>query len=513
MANGWRSVLWPEDKVRRFLHVLLAFYIIKQILIAFIMPAFSGHDEVAHFQYVRTVATEFRIPIIPDLQYWRDNRLSEGTTAGGDFFDADLYPYARFVLDWFSYGTDSNLYQTYIDNPIHAVSFPDFQDGSSRASWPNGWQYAANHPPLYYVISAPIYRITSWMSLENQMMMLRLIAIPFGALAVVGTWLMSRYLLPTSGFVAITASAIVALQPQISYEAAMINNDILVVGLGAFLLAMLIRGMRFEYSRRLVVTIGLTFGLMLLSKGSALVFAAPIALFMVAGIGWRNVRVWLPKGALVAGIGFLAAAPWYIFLFRQYGNFSALDQIAALQYAYTYQQGMDPPDLWNDLIWNQRFAVLRWNETWGEFGWRLIPLTKNLLWVIGVPFVVCLAGFITWAIGLIVKRRRTATRGTIANPETWQRWAIGGLFLTCVLGYAAVVQFGMRFQLTQARYFFPMIPAASVLVMIGLHTIAAGKARVYAQVLVIAGMLAVNIYIFTAYVLPYWYVRADSPLL
>ena len=49
MANGWRSVLWPEDKVRRFLHVLLAFYIIKQILIAFIMPAFSGHDEVAHF--------------------------------------------------------------------------------------------------------------------------------------------------------------------------------------------------------------------------------------------------------------------------------------------------------------------------------------------------------------------------------------------------------------------------------------------------------------------------------
>ena len=67
--------------------------------------------------------------------------------------------------------------------------------------------------------------------------------------------------------------------------------------------------------------------------------------------------------------------------------------------------------------------------------------------------------------------------------------------------------------ITQARYFFPMIPAASVLVMIGLHTIAAGKARVYAQVLVIAGMLAVNIYIFTAYVLPYWYVRADSPLL
>ncbi|MEZ4625149.1 MAG: hypothetical protein R2843_10255 [Thermomicrobiales bacterium] len=174
---------------------------------------------------------------------------------------------------------------------------------------------------------------------------------------------------------------------------------------------------------------------------------------------------------------------------------------------------MDPPDLWNDLIWNQRFAVLRWNETWGEF--RLAIDAADEEFALGNRGTV--RGLSGWLLHLgdRTDRETAANRdlGTIANPETWQRWAIGGLFLTCVLGYAAVVQFGMRFQLTQARYFFPMIPAASVLVMIGLHTIAVGKARVYAQVLVIAGMLAVNIYIFTAYVLPYWYVRADSRLL
>ncbi len=513
MADGWRSVIWPDDGVRRFLHVLLLFYVLKQILLAFIMPAFTGHDEVAHFQYIRTVATEFRIPVIPDLEYWRENRQTEGTKAGGDFLDADLYPYARYVLDWFNYSSDSNLYQTYLNNPIHAVTFPDFVEGTQRASWPNGWQYAANHPPLFYVISAPFYRATTWMSLENQMMVLRLIAIPFGILAVVGTWLIARYLFPASGFLAVTASSIVAFQPQISYEASMINNDILVVGLGTLLLALLVRGMRFGFPRRLVVTLGLLFGFMLLSKGSSLVFAAPIAFMMIAGIGLRNWRLWIPKGVAVAGIGFLAAAPWYLFLYREYGNFSGLDQIAALQYAYTYQQGMDPPSIWNDLIWNERFASLRWNETWGEFGWRLIPLRDNLLWVIGVPFLVCLIGFLGWSIGLLVRRQRTAPRGAIANPETWQRWAIGGLFLTCVLGYAAVIQFGLRFQLTQARYFFPMLPAAAVLVMIGLHTLARGRARIYAQIFVIAGMLALNIYILTAYVLPYWYIRADSPLL
>jgi 4-amino-4-deoxy-L-arabinose transferase-like glycosyltransferase len=513
MEIGWRNHIWPADRARRFLHLLLILYFIKQLFIAFVMPAFTGHDEVAHFQYIRTVATEFRIPVIPDLDYWRANRQSEGTKAGGDFFDADLYPYARYVLDWFTYSPDSSLYQTYLSNPIHAVTFPDFRSGANRASWPNGWQYAANHPPLYYVISAPVYKATTWMSLENQMMVLRLIAIPFGALAVAGTWLMARYLFPASGFLAITASSIVAFQPQISYEAAMINNDVLVIGLGTLLMALLLRGMRFGYSRRLVVTLGLLFGFMLLSKGSALVFAVPIALMMIAGIGWRNPRAWLPRGVAVAAIGFLTAAPWYVYLYRQYGNFSGLDQIAALQYAWTYEQGMTPPDLWDDLIWNERFALMRWNETWGEFGWRLIPLTDTMLWVIGVPALVFLAGFLAWSIGLVVKRRRSSQRGGINNPETWQRWAVGALFLTCVVGYAAVIQFGMRFSLTQARYFFPMIPAASVLLMIGLHTLTAGKARIYAQVMMVAAMLALNIYIYSAYVLPYWYVRPESPLL
>ncbi|MCC6704067.1 MAG: glycosyltransferase family 39 protein [Thermomicrobiales bacterium] len=513
MGIDWRNAIWPDDRVRRFLHLLLLLYFLKQIFIAFTMPAFTGHDEVAHFQYIRTVATEYRLPIIPDLEFWRENREQDGPKTGGDFFDIDLYPYANYVLDWFTYQPDEALYERYVNEPIHAVTFPDFVNDIRSQSWPSGWQYAANHPPLYYVIAAPLYRATDWMSLENQMLVLRLIAIPFGALAVAGTWLMARYLFPASGFLAVTASTIVAFQPQVSYEAAMINNDILVIGLGTLLLALLLRGMRFGFPRRLVVAIGLLFGLMLLSKGSAIVFALPIALMMIAGIGPRRIRMWAPKGLAVAGIGFLAAAPWYLFLYRTYGNFSGLDQIADLQMMHTYQQGTDPPDIWNDLIWNERFAVMRWNETWGEFGWRLMPLKSNLLWVIGVPFVVCLIGFLAWSVRLMVRRRPAGVRGTIANPETWQRWAVGGLFLTCLLGYAAVIQFGMRFQLTQARYFFPMLPAAIVLVMIGLHTLVPRRARSYAQVAVVAGMLALNIYIFAAYVLPYWYARADSPIL
>jgi hypothetical protein len=39
------------------------------------------------------------------------------------------------------------------------------------------------------------------------------------------------------------------------------------------------------------------------------------------------------------------------------------------------------------------------------------------------------------------------------------------------------------------------------------------RGRPYVQVVVVAALIALNIYIFSAYVLPYWYVRSESPLL
>ena len=52
--------LWPRG-LRRFIVVLLAVFVAKQLVIAFVSPPFTGHDEVAHFQGIRIVATEQRV--------------------------------------------------------------------------------------------------------------------------------------------------------------------------------------------------------------------------------------------------------------------------------------------------------------------------------------------------------------------------------------------------------------------------------------------------------------------
>ena len=56
---------WPE--ATRFIVVLLILYAVKQIFSVAAYYPFSGHDELAHFSYVRTLASEGRLPELPDL--------------------------------------------------------------------------------------------------------------------------------------------------------------------------------------------------------------------------------------------------------------------------------------------------------------------------------------------------------------------------------------------------------------------------------------------------------------
>ena len=92
--------LWPRG-LRRFIVVLLAVFVAKQLVIAFVSPPFTGHDEVAHFQGIRIVATERRIP-----------------TLWADFLPGDLNQYRPSSIEW-----------------------------RDRDSSP---LYTAVHPPLYY---------------------------------------------------------------------------------------------------------------------------------------------------------------------------------------------------------------------------------------------------------------------------------------------------------------------------------------------------------------------------
>lgn len=479
----------------RFLVALLILFTAKQVFAVIAFPPFSGHDEVAHFSYAKVVATDYRVPRLVELGAFRA-AVSSGGTLPGDYFSQDLYKYCRYVLDWYCDPVSARWKAT----PPHIVTV-------ATSYYPSGWQYAANHPPLYYLLMSPVYLATKGSTPAVQQYAMRTATIPFGIATVVLAFLLASTLFPGDPFIPFAAATFVAFQPQLSYEASMVNNDIVGIAAVSLLLYLLARGLRFGFSWRLCTVLGLSFGLGLLAKSTTMLMVPGIALAMVLGIGPRRFREWLPKGAAVGGTAALLVAPWYVFLYRTYGNFSGLDQIAANQWEWTYR-GETPPSILK-LATSGHFLWMRWRESWGEFGWRLIPLDTWLLVVIAIPVLLGAAGFVRYVVVLWRTRHQPSTvpDGSFWRPARWQTIGIGVLVLTAAVAYLSVLQFGTRFQLTQARYMFPAANAAIVALVIGWRAVVPLRSLIYARASLFIAMIALNILIFSQYVLPFWHLR------
>lgn len=440
-------------RLRRFLIALLVAYTAKQVLTAVIFPPFTGHDEVAHYEYVRILASDGRLPALAT-----------------DRLPTDLFTYRWYALQWRELGR------------THAPL------------------YTALHPPLYYAAMAPIYASARGLTAEAKQYLLRMAAIPFGLVTVWLTFLVARTVFPHDTFVPVCASSLVAFQPQVSYEAAMVNNDICAIALFTWVVYLLVAGVRDGFTTRHAVLTGTALGLALLAKGTALTALPLVALALTLsphGGGWtRRLIMALVVGVVAASL----AAPWYAHLYRTYGDFSGLSLLASFQ---TDLVRRDATLL--QLLLSGEFAAQRWSETWGEFGWKLIPLdgwiltlTAALAWVSAAGLFS--AAFVEWresGIGLI---RRIRTDGRAAGLVL--------LAATCVISYAAVAQFGTRFALTQARYFFPAVAAGAVVAAAGLRAWCPVRVRMEAQAALLLALILLNVTIFTAYVIPHWYFRA-----
>jgi 4-amino-4-deoxy-L-arabinose transferase-like glycosyltransferase len=482
-GDRWRGI----SALDQFLIVLSVVYVAKQVLFVFAFAPFTGHDEVAHYGYVRTVATEGRLPVLPDLESWQAT-VAAGEQPTFDGLPAELYPYCRYALRWNCQPDEAR----WLNNPPRMESF-------NGVLYPTGYQYVANHPPLYYVLMSPVYRLSEAATPKTQHYWLRLAAIPFGLLTVGLSARLARVLFPGDAFLGLTVPTFVAFQPQLSYEAAMVNNDIVAIALATWVLLLVVRGIRDRFPAALCVWLGVALGLAVLAKSTSLTLAPVIALAIIGVVGWRKVRAWVLSGALVVVPAAVVAAPWYLFLFRTYGNFDALDQLEQLQYWNYGGRGLPG---WSDLLLNANFVSMRFRETWGEFGWRLLPLGEELLWAIALPVLAGMGGLLAYA--RFRGRTIVGEDDPVMRPERWQRLALAVLAATCLIAYLAVVGFGLRFELTQARYYFPAMTAAAVLLLLGLRTLIPAPHRRYAQGVFFAGMVTLNVVIFTQYVLPFF---------
>lgn len=431
---------------------LMAVAFVKQIVLVLAYPPFQGHDEVAHLGYLRTLANDGRLPTFSD-------RLPEA-----------LEPYSRFTLDW-----------------------PAL--------------YTANHPPLYYVTSLPAY----WLAgdrYEAQLYAVRLMAVPLFLIAIWLTYLIARLLFPSNDLVAIGAPAVVAFQPQLGFEGAIVNNDMLAIVLGTLLLYLCLRAIREGLTLRLALVVGLVCGLGLLTKATLLALL-PIVACVAVWCRWprpfvsiRDAGWWrgtLTRAVAIIGPTVALALPWYLYVRRTYGDFTAFKATQELQGDWNH-----PAGTFTELLFSGSFHKERIHETWGYFGWRLIPLGSAEL---AIVYVAMALGVLGVAVGLARWLLAGHARHLLADGTAQQSQAVGVVTLAAasVLMYGAMVYFGTMFLLTQARYFFPILPAAIVLASAGLGSLVPAQWQRPATVALVAGAGLFQTLILVKLVLPYAY--------
>ncbi|MBI1209535.1 MAG: phospholipid carrier-dependent glycosyltransferase [Azospirillum sp.] len=288
-----------------------------------LLPPWEGFDETAHYASIQQIAATGTLPRLGDA---RLSRETERYRALAPMPYASTPPFEQNgATTYFGFFAGSPASIAAAAEALRArLPQTEFEPGN-EANW------EAQHPPLYYLLMAPLFRLAATWPLLDRLFVLRLasFALAFGGLAiacVANAAVLFRHppgpSPPAAPRQPVLVTALVAgwpwLMPMWFPTMARIGNDSLCLCLMSLSWAWLIRLERPQAGARDHLLLGVTLGLGCLTKAFFLPVAAGIAAFLAlrrvigdrsAETGrsdWRNLALMV---AATAAIGL----PWYLF--------------------------------------------------------------------------------------------------------------------------------------------------------------------------------------------------------
>lgn len=330
----------------------------------------------------------------------------------------------------------------------------------------NDWEYY--QPPLYYLAQTPVYlaarAVFGEAAQHATVVSLRLFSIALWAAAAWSALRFLRALDIRDELLTVTVVGLLSLLPSYVFSSAAINNDNLVLALGAAFLVVLARG---DLSWRTAVGAGFLLGLAALAKFSAVVYAVALVTVVacrqraVARPDWPRALTYL---LIVGGLSMLLVAPWIARNLAVYGSATA-ESVANVPFDW-------------EAVWRSDAvkAVLRMPEGWGWLWYVLLApvlLLYTLLTFCAVsgihnnvhgifPFV----GFVMLCLAL--RGLRSARRGPqlplFERPllpfMRGMAWAIG-------VNLLLVMRFAILYEQGQGRFLFPLLMPLGLLIGTG----------------------------------------------
>jgi hypothetical protein len=407
----------PKERAHNLaLLLILAVFVLTAVLYAVRTPLWQNPDEPAHFNYIRYVWDEGRLPV---LQM-------------GD------YPH--------EYLEQIKSRQFPPDMPIDPI------------------RYEFHQPPLYYLAAAPVYGLAERWPLETQALALRFLSVGFGAAFLWVCFRLFRLVFPADGMLALLATGLAATVPMYVALSAAVNND----GLSNLLLVgtvlLILRAVRAEpeglsVSARRWIWAGVVLGLAMLTKSSTYV-AIPLGLLVIVGHGWRKstCRARVIRSLALFGPALLLNLPWYIRNVLTYGGVDIL----GLQRHNSIVLGQPTTAEWVARMgWGgvvQELAVTTFRSFWAQFGWMGVLVGTRLYQALALACALMFVGFLLYLL-------RAAANRHLLTPFQWKALGVLGFWL--LLTGAAYLWYNAQFVQHQGRYFFPALPVIALAMALG----------------------------------------------
>ncbi len=409
------AVQAARDRPRRAMRAIVIAYLFIGYYYASEIPLGKGPDETAHVRYVEFLAAEHRLPV----------------------FD-----------------------------PAN----PD----------PN---YEFHQPPLYYALALPVYLLAG--SNESAQQAVRFFTLLLSLALVYLAFGLCRVLAPEEPWAAVAAAGVVAFLPMQLAIATTIGNDALTEVLAAVALLLMVVHLRAAGRHRAgevqappglrgMAALGLVIGLAMLTKSMALLLlpvAWLAALFGARGpdgLSWR--RLARDAGA-ATGVALVVCGWWLGRNQVLYG-----DPLAQAAFLEAFKGLRPSPESF--------IAEFEVPSVASYVGQVMILTAVGFTGLFGPVHGNRFAFFPAWvyfATGLMaavaaVGFARYLERGRLREWQT-QGWAVAGVFALLLL--ASFIRFNFSFFQAQARYLFPVLPAAASAFALGLRAIFSNRRAPY----------------------------------
>ena len=386
---------------RGILAAIVTVYVLLGGLYASLTPAWQVPDEPAHYNYVRYLVQEQRLPV---LQM-------------GDYDQA----YLALITD---------------------ERFPPERSIDSI-------RYEFHQPPLYYALLTPVYTLS-----DGALMPLRLCSVLLGAGVLIAAYLTGKAMYPNRAWPALAMTSFIAFIPQHITMTAGVENDALAELLLAIVLLRLVRWLCSDkpLRSRSHVTTSVIIGLGLLTKTTCYI-TVPLAIIAVVLKSWRKMpsgrRTFDTRPALAAAISLLLPAllislPWFI---RNAVVYENLD-ITGLRRHDVVVEGQLRASEWIELYgwtnWPAVFSHTTFRSFWAQFGWMAVPIDWRIYTALRMISTVAGVGFIFRAVDAWEARR-------------WPSPTLILLFCSGALTLGTYLWYNLSFYQAQGRYLFPAL--------------------------------------------------------